>query len=81
MKLNDPNSHRQFAAKQSATVKSSTEGFACTYGRCIENSENQPNGNKLCLMNFPSIEIATENCEIHQCDKIASYIVNGTGYL
>ena len=56
------------------------DGYACSYGNCIaQNATHQPNGNKLCMANFPSIEIAQKNCQIHNCDKIAKYDVNGTG--
>ena len=54
--------------------------YACSYGNCIpHNATHQPNGNRLCMANFPSIEIAQKNCQIHNCDKIAKYDFNGTG--
>lgn len=74
-----PQSYRRISQTKSDTEKFPEKGYECSYGRCIQDSENQPNGNKLCMMNFQSIEIALENCEIHKCDKIAKYNYNGTG--
>ena len=75
----NPKSQVKTFENKSEKVQSQIDGYACAYGRCIENPVNQPNGNKLCMVNYPSFEIATENCEIHKCDKIAKYAVNGTG--
>ena len=55
--------------------------YDCAYGGCIYDETNQPNGNKLCSINYPSIEIASSVCETVKCDKIAQYNFKGKGSL
>ena len=59
--------------------KQEIHAYKCAYGNCIENPNKQPNGNKLCKTNYPSIDLALENCDIHRCEKIAQYKFQGKG--
>merc|ERR1712064_16700 len=58
--------------------KQDIQAYKCALGDCIQSSHDQPNGNKLCMVNFRSFELALQNCEIYKCDKIARYDFHGT---
>ena len=61
--------------------KSVIQEYKCAFGYCIDHTKNQPNGNKLCMNNFSSRELALENCEKYQCEKIVKYQFNGKGMI
>ena len=43
--------------------KLAIQDYKCAFGYCIDHTKNQPNGNKLCMNNYASKELALENCE------------------
>ena len=55
--------------------------YKCSYGNCIEDPNNQRNGNMLCIVNDPSFELALKDCKSYQCEHIAKYEFNGKGLL
>ena len=59
--------------------KPKTQEYKCSHGSCVDGAKKQPNGNKLCMTNYRSIELALEACDTHNCEKIAKYEFQGKG--
>ena len=55
------------------------EKYKCSHGSCVDGAKKQLHGNKLCMTNYPSIELALEACDTHDCEKIAIYEFKGKG--
>ena len=56
-------------------------GLECAVGGCITNSQYQPNGNQMCMINYESQRAANDACDKYHCDVIVSYtekqLING----
>ena len=48
-------------------------GLQCASGGCIFNHGYQPNGNQMCMVNYDSLEVASESCSHFRCDLIVKY--------
>ena len=70
-----------FKGDKKPPKKPKIQEYKCAYGNCIDHTTNQPNGNKLCMSNYASKELALENCEKYRCEKIAKYQLNGKGLI
>ena len=48
-------------------------GLECAAGGCVTNSQYQPNGNQMCMINYESQRTAKDACDKYHCDLIVSY--------
>ena len=51
----------------------SNNQYACSFGDCLSDNVHQPNGNRFCMVNFDSFELAYSKCQKFGCDTIAKY--------
>ena len=47
--------------------------YVCSFGNCLTADVDQPNGNRFCMVNFDSFELALSTCYQFGCDTIAKY--------